>query len=148
MRERAGRRRHRQEEVETQRPEPPRQRAAERQKPQHVEADMGEVGVQQRIGDEAPYLGAGAAGNDDIERRGVVAQRNEAERIDGPVLRVRRQQHAQMDHREQHDVGGERGRQCQDRFARRFGRKLRQFRLGFVGKIQGVDDLTAPHAMN
>ena len=67
MRERAGRRRHRHEQEKPERAEPARQRAAERQQPQHVEADMAEIGVQQRIGDEGPDLGAGAAGK--VDRR-------------------------------------------------------------------------------
>ena len=86
MGERAGRGRHRHEQIEAQRPEAPRQRAAERQQPQHVEADMAEIGVQQRIGDEGPDLGAGAAGKCHVEQRGVVALRDEAEDVDGPVL--------------------------------------------------------------
>ena len=65
MRQRAGRRRHRHEQEEPDRAEAARQRAAERQQPQHVEADMAEIGVQQRIGDEGPDLGAGAAGKGD-----------------------------------------------------------------------------------
>ena len=68
------------------RAEAARQRAAERQQPQHVEADMAEIGVQQRIGDEGPDLGAGAAGKGDVEQRRIVALRNEAEDVDGPVL--------------------------------------------------------------
>ena len=56
MCQRAGRGRHRHEDVKPDRAEPARQRAAERQQPQHVEAEMAEIGVQQRIGDEGPDL--------------------------------------------------------------------------------------------
>ena len=60
MRQRARRRRDRHEHEEPNRAKAPRQRAAERQQPQHVEADMAEIGVQQRIGHEGPDLGARA----------------------------------------------------------------------------------------
>jgi hypothetical protein len=48
--------RHCHEQEEAQRAEAPRQRTAEGQQPQHVEAEMGEIGAQQRIGDEGPDL--------------------------------------------------------------------------------------------
>ena len=59
--ERAGHRRRREKPEEPDRAKAPRQRAAERQQPEHVEAEMRQIGVQQRIGDEGPDLGAGAA---------------------------------------------------------------------------------------
>ncbi len=118
MRQRAGRGRHRHEDEEPDRAEPARQRAAERQQPQHVESDMAEIGVQQRIGDEGPDLGACPAGKGDVEQRGIVALRNETEHVDGPVLQFRRQQHPQVNDRDQRDIGRQRARQRQDRLAR------------------------------
>ena len=50
----------------------------------------------------------------------------------------RRQQHAQMNDRDQRDIGGQRARQRQDRLPRGVRRQgWRDFRLGF----QGVQDL-------
>ena len=139
MRQRAGRRRHRHEQEEPDRAEPARQRAAERQQPQHVEADMAEIGVQQRIGDEGPDLGAGAAGKGDVEQRRIVALRNEAEDVDGPVFEFRRQQHPQMNDRDQRDIGRQRARQRQDRLARGV---RRQFLAGIrVRDSKGSEDL-------
>jgi hypothetical protein len=69
MRQRAGCGGYRHEYEEPDRAKPARQRAAERQQPQHVEADMAEIGVQQRIGHKGPDLGAGAAGKVDRQQR-------------------------------------------------------------------------------
>ena len=118
MGERTGCGRHRQEHKEAYRAKAPRQRAAERQQPKHIEGEMGEIGMQQRIGDEGPDLGTGAALELQIDQRGIVALRDEAEDVDGPVLQLRRQQHPQMDHRQQDDIGRQRQRQRQDRLAR------------------------------
>ena len=72
MRQRAGRGRHRHEKEKPDSAETARQRAAERQQPQHVEPDMAEIGVQQRIGDEGPDLCAGAARKGDRQQRRIV----------------------------------------------------------------------------
>ena len=53
-----------------------------------------------------------------FEQREIVALRDEAEDVDGPVLQFRRQQHPQMDRGHQRDIGGQRARQRQDRLAR------------------------------
>ena len=134
VRQRAGRGSHRHKNEKPQRVEPPRQRAAERQQPQHVETEMAEIGMQQRIGDEAPDFRAGAAGKIDRQQRRIVAFGNEAEHVDGPVFHLRRQKHPQMDRRQQRYVGGQRARQRQDRLARRI---LRQLRWGLRRRFQG-----------
>ena len=118
MRQRAGNRGHRHEQEEPRRPEATRHRTSERQQPQHVETDMAEIGMQQRIGHERPDFGGRAAGKRRRQQRGIVALRNEAEHLDRPVFQVRRQQHAQMDRRQKQDIRGQGGRQRQDRFAR------------------------------
>ena len=65
MRQRAGHRRHRHEDEKPERAKAARQRTAERQQPQHVETDMADIGVQQRIGHKAPDLRTGTAGEID-----------------------------------------------------------------------------------
>jgi hypothetical protein len=69
---------------------------------------MAEIGVQQRIGDEGPHLGAVAAGKGDVQQRRIVALWDETEDVDGPVIEFRRQQHPQVDDRDQHDIGCQR----------------------------------------
>lgn len=139
MGERAGRRCHRQEQEEPDGAKAPRQRAAERQQPQHVEAEMSQIGVQQRIGDEGPDLGPGAAGDLQIEQGGIVALRDEAEDVDGPVLEFRRQQHPQMDHRQQDDIGGQRRRQRQHRLVRSLlMRAFSGITVGLFGAAIGI----------
>src|ERR1700734_1779076 len=59
--------------------EAPRQSAAERDQPSYVKADMEKVGVQERVREEGPQVGAEAAGKRHGEIR-VVARRNERER--------------------------------------------------------------------
>ena len=61
MHRRAGCRCHREKRQEPQRAEPPRHRAAKRQQPHRIDADMGPIGVDQRIGHKAPQLRAEAA---------------------------------------------------------------------------------------
>ena len=68
MGKRAGRCRHRHEDEEAHRAEAPCQRAAEWQQPQHIEKDVAEIGVQQRIGDEGPDLGSRSARKEDLQR--------------------------------------------------------------------------------
>ena len=136
MGERAGRSRYRHEDEKPDRTEAARQRTAKRQQPQHVETNMAEIGVQQRIGDEGPDLGAGATGKRVIQQRLVITLRNEPEDIYGPVLQFRGQQHAQVNDRDQDDIGRQRGRQRQDRFAWSLRRDLwRQFRRRFCGRF-------------
>ena len=57
-----------------------RQCGAERQQPSHIEADVKQVGVQERVAEERPEIGAEAAGKrtagNEID---VVACRNEGE---------------------------------------------------------------------
>ena len=84
---------------------------------------MSEIGMQQRISDEGPDLGAGPARKGDVEQRRIVTLRNETEHVDGPILPLDRQQYAQMYHRQQQDIRRQRPREGQDRFARLFGRK-------------------------
>ncbi len=61
-----------------QRAEPARHRAGEGEQPHRVEAEMHPVGMQQRVGEEAPDLGARAAGQNAVgERACVVARRHE-----------------------------------------------------------------------
>ena len=62
MQHRAGRRGDGEECEKTQRTETARDRAAERQEPDDIDAEMNPVGVNQRVGDEGPELGAPAAG--------------------------------------------------------------------------------------
>src|SRR5258708_836834 len=109
----------RHEDEEPDRAEATRDRASERQQPQDIETDMAEVSVQQRIGQKGPDLGAGAAGKRRREQRRVVAPRNEAEYLDGPVFQIRRQQHAQMNDGKQEDIGSQGAGQRQDRFTTR-----------------------------
>ena len=80
MHRRAGRRRHREEREEPQRAEPPRHRAAERQQPDRIDAEMHPVGVDQRIGDEGPqFARRSRPAARRRAHRGVVARRNEGE---------------------------------------------------------------------
>ena len=95
---------------------------------------MGEIGVQQRIADEGPDLGAGAARKGDVEQRRIVAFRDETENVDGLVLEFRRQQHPQVNGRDQRNIRRQRARQGQDRLTRAFRRRIKLgFRLGFQG---------------
>ena len=53
-------------------------RASERQQPDHIEAEMRQIGVNQRIGDEGPDVRAPSAGQGAAEQdRDVVARRDE-----------------------------------------------------------------------
>jgi hypothetical protein len=135
MGECAGRRRHRHEHIEAHCAEASRQRAAEWQQPQHVEEDVAEIGMQQRIGDEGPDLRPCAPGKIDLQRVRIVAARDEAEQVDGPVLGFRRQQHPQMDERDQPDIGRQRARQRQDRLVRRIRRRRLVCGNGFQGNF-------------
>ena len=118
---RARRRRHRKEREKPQRAEPPRHRAAERQQPHRIDAEMGPVGMDQRIGDEGPNLGAEAARQRAAEHdRGVVARagmKREAEQ-ELDVLIVAEQQRAHgMNERQQCQHRDDDRRNVEQRFA-------------------------------
>ena len=104
MGERARSRDHQHEGHIAPRAEAARQRGAERQQPSHIEADMEEVGVEERVGEERPQIGAEAAGKrtagNEID---VVARRNEGEgQQKAHIFGVGQNQHAQRMHEHQH----------------------------------------------
>ena len=104
----ARRRRHREERDEAQRAEPPRHRAAERQQPNRVDAEMSPVGMDQRIGDEGPNLGAEAARQRAVEhRRAIVARGDEGkadQKLDVLIVAEQQRAHAMNERQQrQHD---------------------------------------------
>ena len=56
-----------------------RDRAAEGQKPYRIDGKMGPVGMEERVGDEGPYIGAAARQYARNHIRRVVTRRNKSE---------------------------------------------------------------------
>ena len=110
-------RRHGKEGIKAKRSEPAGQRAAERQQPQAVEADVAEVGVQQRIGEKGPDLRTDAVVDRVREQRRALARRNEGEAEQHLLVDRLRQHHPdEMDAEHHGQQRGQRARQREYRF--------------------------------
>ena len=72
-------RRHRERSQKAKRTEAARDRAAEGQKPDRIDAKMRPVCMHESVGDEGPYLGAAARQDSAEHGRRIVAHRNEGE---------------------------------------------------------------------